>query len=125
LRITSKILNFSFISNDEKFVAISLRGICACLHRARCIFTNLFIFAFSSKVTRDTLYEGVNAVLEASKAKQRRFLETIELQVGLKNYDPQKDKRFSGTVKYAFSIPVCQSTSLLQVAFCTKADLHP
>ena len=22
------------------------------------------------------------------------------MQVGLKNYDPQKDKRFSGTVKY-------------------------
>jgi len=24
----------------------------------------------------------------------------VELQIGLKNYDPQKDKRFSGTVKY-------------------------
>jgi len=27
------------------------------------------------------------------------FVETIELQIGLKNYDPQRDKRFSGTVK--------------------------
>merc|ERR1712227_157165 len=26
-------------------------------------------------------------------------IETVELQVALKNYDPQKDKRFSGTVK--------------------------
>jgi len=26
-------------------------------------------------------------------------LETVELQIGLKNYDPQKDKRFSGTLK--------------------------
>ena len=26
-------------------------------------------------------------------------METVELQVALKNYDPQKDKRFSGTVK--------------------------
>lgn len=26
-------------------------------------------------------------------------METIELQISLKNYDPQKDKRFSGTVK--------------------------
>merc|ERR1712133_169387 len=25
--------------------------------------------------------------------------ETVDLQIGLKNYDPQKDKRFSGTVK--------------------------
>merc|ERR1712083_242881 len=29
--------------------------------------------------------------------KQRKFLETVDLQIGLKNYDPQKDKRFSGT----------------------------
>lgn len=53
-----------------------------------------------SKVSRDTLYESVQAVLDASKAKKRGFLESVELQIGLKNYDPQKDKRFSGTVKY-------------------------
>merc|ERR1712112_91609 len=28
-----------------------------------------------------------------------KFQETVDLQIGLKNYDPQKDKRFSGTVK--------------------------
>lgn len=27
------------------------------------------------------------------------FAETIELQIGLKNYDTQRDKRFSGTIK--------------------------
>ena len=53
-----------------------------------------------SKVPKETLYECVNAVLSASKEKQRKFLETVDLQIGLKNYDPQKDKRFSGTVKY-------------------------
>nr|AHB12456.1 60S Ribosomal Protein L10A [Pantala flavescens] len=53
----------------------------------------------SSKVSRETLYECVNGVLKHSKLKKRRFLETVELQIGLKNYDPQKDKRFSGTVK--------------------------
>merc|ERR1712059_184020 len=31
--------------------------------------------------------------------KPRKFVETVDLQIGLKNYDPQKDKRFSGTVK--------------------------
>jgi ribosomal protein L1 len=25
--------------------------------------------------------------------------ETVELQIGLKNYDPQRDKRFSGSIK--------------------------
>jgi len=39
---------------------------------------------------------------EATGEKKRNFIETIELQVGLKNYDPQRDKRFSGTVKYFF-----------------------
>jgi len=53
----------------------------------------------STKVSKEMLYECVNAVLDGSKAKPRKFRETIELQVGLKNYDPQKDKRFSGTVK--------------------------
>merc|ERR1712190_520603 len=52
-----------------------------------------------SKVSKDTLYECVNAVLAGSKDKQRKFLETVDLQIGPKNYDPQKDKRFSGTVK--------------------------
>merc|ERR1711915_7143 len=52
-----------------------------------------------SKVSRETLYDCVNAVLNGSKDKQRKFMETVDLQIGLKNYDPQKDKRFSGTVK--------------------------
>lgn len=53
----------------------------------------------SSKVSRDTLYDCVNAVLDHSAKRNRKFLETVELQIALKNYDPQKDKRFSGTVK--------------------------
>ena len=52
-----------------------------------------------SKVSRDTLYECVQNVLKASADKKRKFVETVDLQIGLKNYDPQKDKRFSGTVK--------------------------
>lgn len=35
----------------------------------------------------------------STNEKKRNFLETVELQIGLKNYDPQRDKRFSGTVK--------------------------
>merc|ERR1711962_1863515 len=47
----------------------------------------------------ETLYECVAAVLKGSADKPRKFLESVDLQIGLKNYDPQKDKRFSGTVK--------------------------
>ncbi|XP_070540568.1 large ribosomal subunit protein uL1-like [Ptychodera flava] len=52
-----------------------------------------------SKITRDSLYDAINEVLKGSKEKKRKFTETVELQINLKNYDPQKDKRFSGTVK--------------------------
>jgi large subunit ribosomal protein L10Ae len=37
---------------------------------------------------------------ESTGEKHRKFVETVELQIGLKNYDPQRDKRFSGTVKF-------------------------
>merc|ERR1712026_238447 len=52
-----------------------------------------------SKVSREILQECVVAVKTGSDEKKRKFLETVDLQIGLKNYDPQKDKRFSGTVK--------------------------
>jgi len=56
-----------------------------------------------SKLSNETLREAIAAVLEGSKVKPRKFTETVELQVGLKNYDPQKDKRFSGTVKLPYT----------------------
>jgi large subunit ribosomal protein L10Ae len=34
-----------------------------------------------------------------TKRKERKFLESVDLQVNLKNYDPQKDKRFAGTLR--------------------------
>lgn len=44
--------------------------------------------------------QNVQQLLEYShETKKRNFLETVELQIGLKNYDPQRDKRFSGTIK--------------------------
>ena len=56
----------------------------------------------NSKLPSDTLRDGITFVLDKSKEKPRKFTETIELQIGLKQYDPQKDKRFNGTV----SLPV-------------------
>jgi len=53
----------------------------------------------SSKISRETLNECVAEMLKKSQEKKRKFRETVELQIALKNYDPQKDKRFSGTVR--------------------------
>merc|ERR1711948_216490 len=58
------------------------------------------IVAIMSKVSKETLFDSVAEVLKhAKETKKRKFMETIDLQIGLKNYDPSKDKRFSGTVK--------------------------
>ncbi|OQS06260.1 60S ribosomal protein L10a-1 [Thraustotheca clavata] len=43
--------------------------------------------------------ETITVGKDEVKGKKRNFHETIELQIALKNYDPTKDKRFSGTFK--------------------------
>merc|ERR1712241_1643984 len=54
----------------------------------------------ASKINRDSLRESIDNILKFSlDTKKRKFTESVELQINLKNYDPQKDKRFSGTVK--------------------------
>ncbi|KAF3935820.1 hypothetical protein ABW19_dt0205936 [Dactylella cylindrospora] len=53
-----------------------------------------------SKISVAGVRGNVRELLTYSlETKKRNFLETVELQIGLKNYDPQRDKRFSGTVK--------------------------
>lgn len=58
---------------------------------------------FPSKLQSDAVREAISQIVIESKndkdEKKRKFTETVELQIGLKNYDPQKDKRFSGSVK--------------------------
>jgi ribosomal protein L1 len=65
-------------------------------------------------------------VLGGAQEKQRKFTETVELQIGLKNYDPQKDKRFSGSVKLPYcprpNMKVC---SIFACAHPPKSNLQP
>jgi len=35
----------------------------------------------------------------STETKKRNFVETIELQIALKNYDPNKEKRFAGQIR--------------------------
>ena len=51
----------------------------------------------SSKLTNAMVLDGV--VNLRAQIKPRKFRETVELQIGLKDYDPQKDKRFVGSVR--------------------------
>jgi large subunit ribosomal protein L10Ae len=52
-----------------------------------------------SKISNDTLSEAISAILKHSQEKKRGFVETIELQVALKNYDANKEKRLAGSVR--------------------------
>jgi len=50
-----------------------------------------------SKITNALVLESIKEMREGSKA--RKFTQTVELQIALKDYDPQKDKRFVGSVR--------------------------
>ncbi|CAD7929065.1 unnamed protein product [Amoebophrya sp. A25] len=52
-----------------------------------------------SKLNIEGLKEAIASVLQKSEEKKRKFVETVELQIGLKDYDTQRDKRFSGIVR--------------------------
>lgn len=71
-----------------------------------------------SKITVAGVRSNVQELLDYSlNEKKRNFLETVELQIGLKNYDPQRDKRFSGTVR----LPTIPRPNM---AICILGDQH-
>ena len=55
-----------------------------------------------SKLNIDNLKKAIQATVDGAKEKPRKFLETVELQIGLKDYDTQRDKRFAGTIKLPY-----------------------
>jgi large subunit ribosomal protein L10Ae len=60
---------------------------------------------------------------EEIQGKKRNFTETIEMQVTLKNYDPQREKRFSGTFKLpTVPRPNLKCCMLGNAAHCEQAD---
>jgi len=67
---------------------------------------------------------GETVIIEGEEVpgKKRNFTETIELQINLKNYDPQRDKRFSGTFKLpSVPRPNLKCCMLGNAAHCEQA----
>jgi large subunit ribosomal protein L10Ae len=60
--------------------------------------------------------------------KARKFVETVELQVGLRDYDPEKDKRFQGSVKLPnkshFNVKVCVIGSVVHLEEAKAAGIE-
>jgi large subunit ribosomal protein L10Ae len=69
----------------------------------------------SSKVSGDTLQKAVREVLHWNQRKRHKFQEMEDLKISLKNYDPQKDKCFSGTIRL-------KSTSRPKFSVCVLGD---
>jgi len=88
-----------------------------------------------SKLNSELLSSSVENILKFSrgetvmvagkevKGKVRKFTESIELQITLKNYDPSRDKRFSGTFRLPI-IPKPNSTICVlgNQKHCERAD---
>mmetsp|Transcript_29876 Transcript_29876/g.45269 ORF Transcript_29876/g.45269 Transcript_29876/m.45269 type:complete len:230 (+) Transcript_29876:209-898(+) len=66
--------------------------------------------------------ETVTLAGDEKPGKKRNFVETIELQITLKNYDPVRDKRFSGTFKLpSVPRPNLKCCMLGNAAHCEQA----
>ena len=89
----------------------------------------------ASKLNAALLDKAVTDILAYAKAetvtingeevngKKRKFVETVECQISLKNYDPVRDKRFSGTFKLpTVPRPNMKCCVLGNAAHCEMAD---
>lgn len=83
------------------------------------------VLAFSNG---ETFTVGEGDAARTVKGKKRNFLETIELQISLKNYDPNKDKRFNGTIVLAHTprpkLKVCILGNEAQYTEATELGLE-
>ncbi|XP_047314019.1 60S ribosomal protein L10a-2-like, partial [Impatiens glandulifera] len=75
----------------------------------------------------DALREAITQISTDAKEKKCNFTETDELQIGLKNYDLQKDKRFSGSVKLPHiprpKMKVCMLGDAQHIVECANLSL--
>ena len=78
-----------------------------------------------SKVPPQVLADAITTVLK--DRKPRKFVESIDLQVNLKNYDTQKDKRFAGSLRLPVNcrprMTVCVICDLAHQDIAKKANL--
>merc|ERR1719198_645075 len=91
----------------------------------------------ASKLNKELIEKAIDSLLAYSegkeikhpktgedvKGKKRKFTESIDLQIALKNYDPQRDKRFSGTFKLpAIPRPNMKICILGNAVHCEEAE---
>jgi len=79
-----------------------------------------------SKIPVDKMRSAITQML--SNNKERKFVETVDLQIGLKDYDPNKDKRFAGSVRLPYvprqRLKVCVIADAAHIDKCKAANIE-
>ena len=79
-----------------------------------------------SKIGSDKMKAAIHEMLTTNH-KDRKFKETIDLQIGLKDYDINKDKRFQGAVKLPNvirpSLKICVNAAAVHSEQCKKDNI--
>ena len=52
-----------------------------------------------SKINTEFMKKTIKEMIEKKGEKKRKWVESVELQIGLRDYDPEKDKRFTGSIR--------------------------
>jgi len=52
-----------------------------------------------SKISPEFLKASISLMVKQAQEDKRGFVESVELQVGLRDYDPERDKRFTGAIR--------------------------
>ena len=80
-----------------------------------------------SKIGSEKMKTAIHEMLTTNRKKERKFKETIDLQIGLKDYDINKDKRFQGVVKLPFVVrprlKICVIADAVHSEQCKKDNI--
>ena len=79
-----------------------------------------------SKIGSEKIKAAIHEMLTLGH-KERKFKETIDLQIGLKDYDINKDKHFSGVVKHPYVVrhhlKICVIADAVHSEQCKKNSI--
>ena len=79
------------------------------------------------KIGSEKMKSAIHEMLTTNRKKERKFKETIDLQIGLKDYDINKDKRFQGVVKLPFVVrprlKICVIADAVHSEQCKKDNI--
>jgi large subunit ribosomal protein L10Ae len=79
-----------------------------------------------TKIPDQKFKQFISAML--AERKERKFVESIDLQIGLKDYDPNKDKRFTGSLRLPHvsrpNLKICFIADAAHIDKCKAAGIE-